>query len=82
MALWSIRSQYRVCVLFFLYSTIIAFINCTDQWGIWSGGEGRHGIAMLVVVVTGGYRSRTRYQWRDEGGGGVMFVKKFFLWSM
>lgn len=38
-----------------------------DQWGVWSGGEGRRGIAVLVVVVTG-YHNKTRYQWSDESG--------------
>lgn len=34
-----------------------------SKWGVWSGGIGGDGVAMLAAVVTGGYHANTIYQW-------------------
>ena len=41
---------------------------CTGSpWGLWSGGLGDYGVAVLVSLVTGGYHSSATYSWTTEG---------------
>lgn len=49
----------------FLCSLALLFdsSNLGSPWGVWCGGGGGRGVAMLISIVTGGYHSRTTYKW-------------------
>lgn len=37
-----------------------------SHWGIWNGGRGDYGVALLVSLITGGYHSSAAYKWTTD----------------
>lgn len=42
-------------------------LHSDSHWGIWNGGRGDYGVALLVALVTGGYHSSAAYKWSTDG---------------